>query len=714
MNYKLITTMGPGSWASYGERMVASVQKFWPTSRLEVWVHDDELPSYPGVLFRSLNDVVEFQNLKAALGNASDQMGLQYCFKAVALANSVEPELDWIGFIDADVEFMQEVDDRLTSQLFNEDFDITYLYRRGIKESEGSWFAFNLQTVAGASLLSDFYGMYASLEFQHLRKQHDNAVLDRVITLHQAHGLRVGNLAPGALGLDAFHQSVLGAYAVHYKGPNKFTIADPGLGCPARYDMLASIVRQMVAGSTSAKLVEIGTWNGSRAVQMAEAAFSAGMEAVHYVGFDTFEGGNDRIHEGHTKPHATEWIVRARLANYAALQHRLGREFTFDLVKGNTLQTILKSKKLLENICVAYVDGGHSYETTKSDYEGVKDAELVVFDDVIAQPEEGAPEGPIRVWQEIEGRQKMLCQSMDGYAGLQQPIAFGLVAKPGIRMPQINQPLVVKPVDSVDKQEQFDSIAVNTKALKGWVKSYQAHERLALLVSAGPSLAEFCDEIRAKQKAGAVIFAVKHALPVLMKAGVRPDYTVLLDPRPVTGVSTHGVERTELFEGIGPADKFLMASMTHPSVREFLDSKGAQVLGWHAFTQATQDAKLPEFKIGTVIGGGTCAATRLPMLAFVMGFRRFDFYGYDFHYPADVDASKLKQQLMKITLGSGEKARDFLTTGELVAAIQDTHNIVKWMAENQLSIRWFGNGAGPAIWDQSVNNYKMLEEYQGP
>jgi len=710
MNYKIVSTMGPGSWAAYGKRMVKSVRQHWPAAQLEIWTHDCEQPTYDGVVFKTLDSVPAFQNLKQALGGVSDQMGLQYCFKAVALANAVTPDLDWVGFIDADVEFMQPVDDALLTELFDSGFDLTYLYRRGIKESEGSWFAFNLQTPAGANLLADFYGMYASREFQHLKKQHDNAVLDRLVTLHQAHGLRVKNLAPGSLGLDAFHQSMLGAYAVHYKGPNKNTVADPGLGCPARYDMLADFVKHSCKVLGTANLVEVGTWNGSRAIQMAEAAFSTGVPAVNYVGFDTFEDGNDRAHEGHTKPHAVSHIVRRRLENYAALQHRLGREFTFALVMGNTLETMPAAAGLLANTTFAYVDGGHSYETTLSDYNAVKHAAYVIFDDVIQQPEEGAPEGPIRVWKEATG-QKTLFQSMDGYAGLSQAIALGVVVRPELPMPNINQPLVVKPVDSVDKAEQFRHITENTRAIKQWLKPYQAHSKLAILVSAGPSLSSFYEDIREKQKAGGVVFAVKHALPELLAQGIRPDYTVLLDPRPVTGASTHGIKRTNLFKDVGPNDKFLMATMTHPSVRKYLAKQRAQIIGWHAFTQSSQDADLPEFKIGTIVNGGTCAATRMPLIAFMMGFRRLDFYGYDMHYPEGIDQSKLKQQLIKITVGQPPHAKDFLTTGELVAAIQDTHKIIQWMVQNQFTVRWFGDGAGPTVWRQTVGNYTAPEEY---
>jgi len=202
---------------------------------LEIWHHDLEgkVPSLEGITFRSLDETKSFQKLKARLGaDAKNGPALEYCFKAVALASSVTPQLDWIGFVDADTETMRAIDDNLLKSLFDDNAHLTYLYRKGVAESEGSWFAFNLATPKGASLLADYWGLYDSFEAFHYKKAHDNAVLDRLVILHRAHGLLVKNLSEGALGLDAFHQSPLGAYMIHYKGPDKQTIANPALGAP--------------------------------------------------------------------------------------------------------------------------------------------------------------------------------------------------------------------------------------------------------------------------------------------------------------------------------------------------------------------------------------------------------------------------------------------------------------------------------------------------
>jgi len=712
MRAKIITTLGPGGWETYGRRFVESFKKFWPSDiPLEIWHHDvtGDFPKYEGVTFRALETTPSFQKLKAKLGTeAKDGPTLQYCFKAVALASSVTPDLDWIGFVDADTETMRHVDSQLLDQLFDDKVHLTYLYRKSVAESEGSWFAFNLATVKGASLLADYWGLYDSFEAFHFKKAHDNAVLDRLVVLHRAHGLMVKDLSAGALGLDAFHQSPLGAYLIHYKGPDKQTIANPALGSPARYEMLCELLTASVKATGKANIVEIGTWNGSRAIQMAECAFATGIKSVSYVGFDTFEDGNDRAHEGHTKPHANSWLVSNRLNNYSRLMSRKGLTFDYSLIKGNTLQTLPNSRQVVKEVTFAFIDGGHSYDTTKSDYLNLAHVPYVVFDDVIAQEEDGAPEGPRLVWKEAEG-QKRLITSGDGYAGLKQTISLGVVVREGFPSPELRTRLQVKPVDSVDKGEQLEHITENGKTLQNWIGTYQAHTKTALFVSAGPTLPQFLDEIKRRQSEGCIIFTVKHALPVLKKAGIQPDWTAILDPRPVDGKSTHGIIRSDLFADVGPQDRFLFATMTHPSVRKVLEAKGAQLYGWHAHTNATLKARPAAFDVGTVVIGGTCSATRIPMLAFVMGFRRFEFYGYDFFYPEDTNQDAVKQSFMKVSLGKDQKS--YLTTGELVAAMQDLGQWNKWLVDNRISVKFHGDGAGSAIWEQTVNNYTAPTEY---
>lgn len=713
MRRKIVTTLGPGGWELYGKRFADSFEKYWPADiTLEIWCHHlDAPPSHPRAQFYCLDSLPSFQKITQRLGpNAKDGPSLGFAFKAVALANAVSPELDWLAFIDADTETMRPITDELLDRLFDERYDLTYLWRKAVAESEGSWFAFNVKTKEGAGLLADYYGLYASGQAYKLQKPHDNAVLDHIAMIHQAHGLRVGNLSNGALGLDAFHQSPLGAYMLHYKGPNKDTIANPGIGVPSRYETVCKVAVHAYQQTGRADLVEVGTWNGSRAVHLAESLFAAGATNVSYVGFDTFESGNDRAHEGDTKPDASHEFVRCRLDNYRTLCKRLGREFSFDLIQGNTLVTLPVYGELkCKNPSFAYIDGGHSYSTTLSDYNNLSHTPYIVFDDLIAEPEDGAPEGPREVVRKHVKGHKTIWNSGDYYAGLKQTICLGIVTAPGYKPYELKQALQVKPVDSVDKSDQAGYIAQNAKAMPEWLTSYQAHTRRAILVSAGPTLPQHLDEIRAKQAAGGVVFAVKHALPTLAGGGIKPDYIVILDPRPADGQSTHGIMRRDLFASVQPGDKVLFATMTHPSVRELLEGKQARLIGWHAMTDALKLANSADTAKGLKVGGGTCSATRMPTLAFVMGFRRMDFYGYDFFYAPGVAQQDIKQKLMTVELGNPSKK--FLTTGELVAAMQDLGVWAKWMVENNLDIQFFGEGAGTHIWSSVAPNYKPPAEY---
>ena len=708
MSAKFVTVVNPATWQLTGQRFAQSFVKYWPgVASLDVWCagFEGELPLCEGVAMRRLEDTPAYMKL-----HGQKDLLLVHAQVPAALALSTSPDLDWLGYIDSSIELMVRPSDGHLATIFDPGADAVTLRTAGRHETSGQFFMFNLRRVGGASLLADYWGLYDSLGAAHYKDPACNAVLDRLLMLHQAHGLVLKNLAAQARGNDVFHQSVFGELGVAYRGPDFVDLVEAGAGQPSRYTMLCDIVGQVVVLGHKANLVEVGTWNGGRAVQMAQVAFKAGAKEVKYVGFDTFEEAQDQKHEINVKPTYSLEVVQRRLNYFATVMGRRGLTFNFKLVKGNTLRTLPKARVHTSNASFAWLDGGHSEETVASDYEALKHVPYVVFDDVFAKEEEGAPLGPHKVWLGATG-QKQLMQTGDKGVAAKQPISLGMVVREGFVKPQLQSRIQVKPVDSVDKAEQYAHIEANSKALTEWLLPAQAHEKWALMVSAGPTLKDFLPEIRLRQAAGAYIFAVKHALPTLTAAGIRPNYVVILDPRPVDGMSTHGVLRTTLFADVDARDTFLFATMTHPSVREVLEAKGAKLVGWHAQTQITLEAKLPAFQKGLVVGGGTCSATRMPMLAFSMGFRRMAFYGYDFYYPAGTPQEGVKQQLMTVSVGQ-TKPKQFLTTGELIAAMQDLGQWNQWMLQNHLTVEWKGDGAGATIWEQTVPNYKAPLEFR--
>jgi hypothetical protein len=135
-------------------------------------------------------------------------------------------------------------------------------------------------------------------------------------------------------------------------------------------------------------IIEIGVWNGGRACEMALAALTHN-DAVHYTGYDLFEDATDETNqeELNAKRNCTVDQVRARLASFQAQNPG----FAFGLVKGNTRETL---DGLNLEADFVYIDGGHSVETIRSDYEAVKASPCVVFDDYYLD----VPEATLDLW----------------------------------------------------------------------------------------------------------------------------------------------------------------------------------------------------------------------------------------------------------------------------------------------------------------------------
>lgn len=94
--------------------------------------------------------------------------------------------------------------------------------------------------------------------------------------------------------------------------------------------------------------MEIGVANGENATTMVKTAIrNFAPQKVEYYGFDFFEG--NRIDQ-----------VKRKLEKTRC---------KFKLFKGNSVETLPKAMRTLPKMDLIFIDGGHSYETVKSDWE---------------------------------------------------------------------------------------------------------------------------------------------------------------------------------------------------------------------------------------------------------------------------------------------------------------------------------------------------------
>jgi predicted O-methyltransferase YrrM len=159
---------------------------------------------------------------------------------------------------------------------------------------------------------------------------------------------------------------------------------------PTRYSQLLRGIAELTPCST---IVEIGTWNGNRAIELASMALWSN-KAVRYYGFDLFEMLTDGILEKEiSKRPPSKAHVEQELAAFA---HEVessfrwllrNRSFEYELRQGFTTDTlpVFRADHPEFDADFVFIDGGHALETIENDWrfcsQMIRRGGVVYFDD---------------------------------------------------------------------------------------------------------------------------------------------------------------------------------------------------------------------------------------------------------------------------------------------------------------------------------------------
>lgn len=126
-------------------------------------------------------------------------------------------------------------------------------------------------------------------------------------------------------------------------------------------------------------IIETGTWNGQNAIRMLHVARQYHAKPI-YIGYDLFEDATAETdqREFNVKPHPSLEGTKAKIQGKCPFS-------VIELIKGNTRNTLISSAADF-----VFIDGGHSIETIRHDYEALKKSKVVIFDDYYTPDETGA------------------------------------------------------------------------------------------------------------------------------------------------------------------------------------------------------------------------------------------------------------------------------------------------------------------------------------
>ena len=730
MKINFVTSFNEEIYTVVGHHLINSIKNNWePSIKVTGYYHDFNPKNYSikDISLKSLNNIEEYKNYlkvnKEHNGTENNTIeynwhldSLRWSHKVFALTEKAfelaeeSADAGWLIWIDADSLAKKRLVPEDILGMLPKECDVVYkgvrTYPDNTSYLDTSFIAFNLNKKPALDLLGDLRGAYISGELLQYREWHDSFLIERLLNIYKAHGMKIKSLEQ------------IGDYITHFEGVDKVkqlpirddkgnrlsALSEDQVSLdikPSRYQQLADIIRHYKPKS----IIEVGTWNGGRAIEMALAAFE-NQDEILYRGFDLFEDATSETddEEFNLKAHNTQSAVIKRLQDFRAKMMEKEKVFTFQIGKGNSREILSDRKDL--NADFVLIGGGNSIPTAKSDYDNLKHNPVVVMDNFFREDtnKNNAPkkyQGTNKVVDLLPkgkkgGVRRWVIPSQDMVRGGGHTHLVAILNGKDIpELPKkiLSVPIVVHPRDCVPKDFIKDNIQNNMKLITTWLGKFPIHKGNVILVSGGPYLNINKLKQHIKNNPNSKIVCVKHSYPTLINNGILPWACIVLDPRPITGVSTHGIVREELFKKIEKKTKFFVASMTDPSVTEYLIAKGAEIHGWHAYTESLRDPNEQKKTIknnsvtlnpaigipqgSTLITGGTCAAMRALGIMHTMGFRHFDLFGFD----SSMEEPTKEQQ--KETTGAededprpkyfkvGVGDKNFWTTGELLAMAQD-------------------------------------------
>ena len=401
MKYKFVTCFNEDYLQKMSSHLLKLMVTTWESNidihcyYYDIDIKNYSLPKADHIFYHNLEEVEDYNECMEAnkIHNGTEGGAVEYnrsidattfIPKVMALTEAAFNNNDcWLFWMDADTISKKNirVDDLNKILPINQDkCDVVYLVD---DEANPDYFlqGFNLSRQTPVDMLGDLRGCYISNEFMNYREWYDGFIMSRLMTIYTAHGMRVHEVNT--------ENSIVNDMFIHLKGSTNIALRDasgervfklseedtsPDI-LPNRYKQLADVIRLYKPQT----ILETGTWNGGRAIEMSLAAFENSDE-VHYIGYDLFEGASIETDEEefNVKPHNTLGAVNKRLTEFTEVMKNTHKKFTFELHKGNVRNML--TSLTLGKVDLAMIGSGNSTQTVQHEYTMLKKIPVLVMD----------------------------------------------------------------------------------------------------------------------------------------------------------------------------------------------------------------------------------------------------------------------------------------------------------------------------------------------
>ena len=272
------------------------------------------------------------------------------------------------------------------------------------------------------------------------------------------------------------------------------------------------------------------------------------------------------------------------------------------------------------------------------------------------------------------------------------------------RNPHASAPLIIPVlvVCNTSDDELHRNIERNSALDLPWVGMQPAHDRIAVMCGGGPSLADHVEDVRALQKQGAVVFAMNGASQFLRGQGILIDYQVIADAKQETSTL------------VDPeAAHHLIASQCHWDTL----FRAERTTLWHLAIDEAMDRLFPveRRKRGgyALIGGGAAVGNSALCLAYVMGYRTFELYGYDSSHRDDQSHAYAQPMNQFIPTVNVEWAgKTYLSSVAMKAQAEKFQITGQALKREGCQINVHGEGLLPAMWNTDAKDLAEKDKYR--